>query len=106
MAQRYRHKIVIQTPTESLDDYGEVTESWDTHLTVWASKENVSAGEAFEAGSVVETNTFIFECYYASTVTTDMRISYDSRFFDIEAVENVDNKGRKMRLRATETDSG
>jgi len=104
MAQRYRHQIIIQKPTESGNDYGEVTEAWSTLDTIWASMENAGAGENFEAGSQVQVNDFIFEAYYLSTVTTKNRIKYGDRYFDIEGVENLGNRGRKMRIRATETD--
>lgn len=105
MAQRYRHRIVIETPTETQDNYGEITETWETLLTVWASLDNVSAGELFEAGSQVQQNHFVFELYCDSSVTTECRIKYGTRYFDIEGVENVDNRSRKMRIRAIETDA-
>lgn len=105
MAQRYRHQIVIEKPTESASaGYGEVSSSWSTLITCWASMENRSSGEIFEAGSQVQTNDFVFETYYNSSVTTKHRINYGTRYFDIEGVENIDNKGRKMRIHAKETD--
>jgi len=101
--QRYRHQIVIQTPTESQNDFGEVTESWATLITCWASMESGPAGEAFEAGAIVQQNTYAFEIYYNSSVTTKCRIKYGTRYFDIQSVTDPDGRARKLAIVATET---
>jgi len=102
--QRYRHQIVIQTPTDSQNAYGELTASWATLLTVWAAMESTAAGETLEAGNQVQQNRFLFEVYYNSGITSKCRIKYGSRYFDIEGVYDIDNRGRKMRITAVETD--
>lgn len=101
---RYRHQIVIESPTETTDSYGEVSETWSEVATVWASITPIDATEAFEAGGQVEQKRFTVETYYNSIFTAKCRIKWGSRYLDIQGVNDIDTKQRKMKMTAIETD--
>ena len=97
-----RHRTVIQVATDSVNSYGENTESWATLATVWARFTPKAGREDFEAGSEIQATTYDVEMWYLSTVTTKNRLVYDSRTFEIESITNTDEKNRKMILTCTE----
>lgn len=82
-------------------DFGE---DFTTNATVWASIESV-AGETFFDGVNTETNiTHRFYIRYDASVTAETWVEYDSRRFDILAVEDYD--GRKMFMKLTCAERG
>jgi len=78
---------------------GENEESWGTLATVWGVLEPVTGNEQFEAGNLEQVNQYRVEMWYRSDVTTEERISYLGRTFEIESVVNVDERNRKLVLR-------
>lgn len=99
-----RHPITIQSNTIGRDAYGGLTESWATHFTTRASVNSIGAterqsGDRITADHVYE---FIFRVNPSKSVTPQNRISYDSRTFDIETVENFEEKDHIIRLTAVE----
>ena len=64
----------------------------------------VAAGEIFEAGGQAQSNAYDIEMHYISDVTTKCRVKYGTRYFDIEGITNREERGRRMILRAVETD--
>lgn len=80
-----RHRIVIQTLTLTPNDSGGQTESWSTFATVWASIKpkiikEVNFGQRIEPRIMQE-----IVIRYLAGVDTKMRISFDSRIFEIKA---------------------
>lgn len=98
-AGRLRHRIAIQSASESLDDFGSTTKVWSTDTTVWGHVEPLSGQEKFEAQQVVgEVTHKITTRYYSSGITPDMRLVYDSRTFEILSVIDVREHNRAMEL--------
>lgn len=101
-AGRLRHKIVIETVTEGRDAMGGITESWATHATVRASVEPLIGKEYFAAQAVTTANQVKFRIRYLSTVTTKMRINYDSKIYDIQSIANHRDLNREMVIMGVE----
>lgn len=102
MSGRLRHKIVIQNPSESNGSYGETVTTWGTFATVWASVEPLNGREYFESQQTNAEVNFRFRIRYTASITPKMRISYDSRTFDIISVINVNERDRETVLMAKE----
>lgn len=99
-----RHKITIQTNTQSRDAYGGITDSWATDFVTRASINSIGAGER-QGGDRVTGDSifeFIVRVDPANAITPQKRISFDSRTFDIESVQNFEEKGHYLRITATE----
>lgn len=95
-------RIVIQSTTESVELDGSITDSWATYATRWASiRYAKKASEDYEAGRKTSMYTVIFIVRSDSTtraITKKMRISYDSKIYDIRAINEQATEYRKMYL--------
>jgi len=85
----YNDSIIIQQQASDRGDYGEGdTGAWSTYKTVWAEVEDVSGStdDASEMPVYEDSKSFKFRTFDAPAVTTKMRISYDSRTFEIRSI--------------------
>jgi SPP1 family predicted phage head-tail adaptor len=105
MAQigKLNRRIVIQSFTDAQDDYGQPIRTWATLATLWASIYFKSGNEQFEADQKTALNEVIFTIRYRSDITEVMRVSYDSAFYDIRYIEEVNLK-RYLMLRCLKKD--
>lgn len=81
--------ITIQSATETKDSFGAPIQTWATLASVWAQIKEVRGKEYFAAQAVNSEVDTIFAIRYRSDVTTKMRISYDSKTYDIQSVVEV-----------------
>lgn len=93
-----RHQIVIQKKTLTTDGMGGSTESWATHATVRAAIWPVSATERVANQQIEHEITHKIRIRYLSTVVPSMRISFDSRTFEIVSVVNWEERGISQDL--------
>ena len=94
-----RETIVIQTSSNSQNGYGEVTKSWSTHATRRCMVVQKGGSEGKLAGAIREEADVEFVIRHLSTVTTSMRIVYDSVNYNILRVES-DQRNRTTRMLA------
>lgn len=107
-AGRLKHRITIEQPTNSQSSTGASTASWSTYLTRRASQEPLAGREKLASSEAFFGEAdYRFTMRYTSGVTKAMRISWDSRTFDITAVNHIldPKSGDRMTiLLATEDD--
>lgn len=88
---KMNQRIVIQSVTETRSTSGAVTETWATFATVWAGVEMVDSTSETTEKQMIDRqtvkNTTRFTVRHRSDITEKMRISYDSRIYDILAIE-------------------
>jgi len=70
------------------DAYGAPSGTWATYATRWAEKIDKSGREFFTGGTVGEA-TCMWKTYYIDGLTTKMRISYDSEYYDIIGIKEL-----------------
>lgn len=97
-AGELRHKITIESRTNSQDAYGAVTETWATHVTAWASIEPVTAKEYFEQGKVIGEVTTKITIRYQSGITSLMRVAWGSKIYGIIMVGNTAERNKEIML--------
>lgn len=112
-----RHRVTIEEVTEGRNSFGEVTKTWGTYATRWASIEPVSGREYFQAKRENTENDVRIRLRWdrrMTEVTTKMRVTYgypileespertQTRVFDIEAVLNLREKNREVVLMCRE----
>ena len=101
-AGRLRHQVIIQTPTETNDSQGQAVKPWATFATVHAAVEPLAGREYIAAAQInAETTTKIIIRYLAG-ITQKMRISYDSKIYNIESMKNVGERDRQLELMCSE----
>lgn len=101
-AGRFRHQIVIQKNTPVQSASGAAVESWSTFATVFAGVEPVKGREYFGAGRINAETTHLIVLRWLAGVDETMRIAFDGRVFDIQAVINKDERDRDLELTCVE----
>lgn len=104
-AGNYRHYITIQTTAQTRDAVGGITDAWSTHVNAWASIEPLQVGsrERLDAQKFTAEVTLLVKMRWQDGITPKMRISWDSRTFDILYLLNVEERDREAVLLVKET---
>lgn len=90
-----RHRITIQTMTESKDDEtGKITKTWTDGDDVWAQIIPLSGRELFEAQKIKSNVTHRIKLRYFSDdgLNHTNRFKYNDRIFHIHSVINKNEK--------------
>lgn len=98
-------KITIQSRTETQDAYGQPIMSYSNYATVWAEIYHLTSREYFDAKQTESENTIKFRLRYdkrMDSLNKQMRVSWDSRTFDIDSVVNVNMRNEYIILVCTE----
>jgi SPP1 family predicted phage head-tail adaptor len=102
LAARLKHRVVIQQRVLSADGAGGSTESWSSVATVWAELRARSGSERSFAGKLETRATHALTMRYRSGITSDMRVSYGGRQFNIRRIDNVNEAGVLLELQLEE----
>jgi SPP1 family predicted phage head-tail adaptor len=98
-----RHRIAIQTDTETLDADGGVVHSWATAATRWGSIKPVSGDEKIDGQRFIATTTHLIKIrYYSGTLGASQRLLFGSRVFGILSVTNEFERDRSMLIMCKE----
>jgi SPP1 family predicted phage head-tail adaptor len=100
-----RHRIVIQSMTDAVGARGGITETAATFATRWARAVPLTGNERFAEGRKRATSQVRFELRHLAGVTSKMRVSWDSRLFDILVVVNAEERNRELHLLTEEVET-
>ena len=92
-----KHKITIQSYTETQNDFGEVIKGWSDFKTLYASITPLTAKEFFKSGVFNEV-THKIEMRYTQGIKPKMRVLYGDREFSIESVINIREANKTLQL--------
>ncbi len=101
-AGRLRHRVEIQSFTESQDSSGEPSKTWSTEATVWAAIEPFVGKEAMDAGKIEARMTHKIRLRSRDGLTPDKRIKFGTRIFDIVSAVDVMERNHEMVVMAVE----
>jgi SPP1 family predicted phage head-tail adaptor len=87
-----KRPITIESFTVSTDDNGQEIKTWADLDTVWGKLAYESGGESFEADQRVAKRVVKWTIRYRDDVDETCRIHYDSKYFNIIAIERVHRK--------------
>jgi len=90
-AGQLRHRITIQERAGA---------EWADFAHAWAAKESMTGREDFERGNQLLQDQELtrFRIRYRSGITHKMRVMWGSRAYDIQRIEEPDNKRQEMGL--------
>jgi SPP1 family predicted phage head-tail adaptor len=100
-ARKLMHKVTIQQATDTLDSAGEPIQTWATYATRSAEVMPMGGRETFRLQQYYADATAVIRLRYDSltkAITPEMRVSFDSRIFNIESMINVDELNREIKL--------
>jgi len=101
-----RNLIEIEHNTPTRDVYGGLVDSWSVHKRVWAEVKPVTGSELLKSDQLTSKAVYNIWIRYLATVTTQMRIKFNGRYFNIKNVPLVDERGEKMKLLCEELPDG
>lgn len=81
-------RIVIEVNTPTKDGDAGLVPSWATHVSAWASVKPIGSGEGPRSSAIRSITKFEMRMWYQAGVTQAMRVSWDSRYFDIEGLHH------------------
>jgi SPP1 family predicted phage head-tail adaptor len=93
-----RHRITIETPTETQGRDGSTVRAWNAFLSTRASIEPLTGREYFAAEREQADVSHRIRMRYTGGITHRMRVSFGSRIFEIESVINVGERNRELIL--------
>jgi SPP1 family predicted phage head-tail adaptor len=97
-AGNLRNRITIQQSTPSQDTFGEPILTWATYTRPWAEIKHGSGSEPYSGDQYAAISNVEFKIRYDAGVNERMRISWDSRLFDIIHIDPVFERKRKTVL--------
>jgi SPP1 family predicted phage head-tail adaptor len=100
-----RHKIIFQTATDTSDGMGGFTQSWSDTYTCFAAIWPLRSNERLEAMKMESKITHKIRMRYQPGITSSMRIKFGSRYFQISAPINPDERNRELEILAEEIES-
>ena len=93
-----RHRVELQQRVKSRNAVGEETYSWLTYATVWAAVEPLTGRELYEAQQISAEVTVRVRVRYLKSVSVEHRVLFDSRGFNVNFVQNIEERNRELVL--------
>lgn len=88
--------IIIQSRTETKDASGQGVPTWSNFVTVYADILEVRDEEAVRANQKMGIVELKMRIRYYPSVTTTMRVSYNSNYYNIKGVQELGRKDGMM----------
>ena len=106
----YTKKIEIQEYTETTDEIGNSISEWTTLFKPWAEVNCVGGKEYYAAAEVNSENDMTFKIRYSKKLsdklTSEIRIVYNSKIYDVKHIEDHMEQHRQLIIRAKELNRG
>lgn len=93
-----RKQVTIQVESPTTDNAGGYALAWTNLATLWAEIVPVSGQKIYAAEHLEGHITHQITMRYYAGVTTDMRLLYNSRVFNIRLVRNLEEENRWTEL--------
>jgi SPP1 family predicted phage head-tail adaptor len=100
-----RKRITVLQNTPAQDGSGAPIENWAPYITVWGSISPLTGRELMAAEQVQANISHTVILRWPGTsyaFDSSMRLLYKGRYFDIQAVINLDERNRTLQLTCTE----
>lgn len=91
-------EIVIQSLSNTVDDYGTPVETWTTFATVRAQVLQLSAQEFLRSYGASSETAIIFRIRYLDGVTLAHRVSYNAGLYNVREIKEIGRR-RILELR-------
>lgn len=99
-----RTRVNVQRPATAADAVGQRLPTWETVVARWGRLIH-RQGREQEGSAMLSVATWELTIRYESAlsgITPKWRITTPTQTFDVDAVNNVENKNRELRLTLTE----
>lgn len=101
-AGKLDRRITIEQVSRVADGFGGAqTETWSTFVTVWAAVASMTASERFTSDQKYSSNVKTFTVRYVAGILPTMRILYESAYYRILGIRELEMFGRKRGFEIT-----
>jgi len=100
---KLRFRIEIQKSTPIFDDYNDPVPNWSTIDTKWGDIITLDGSEVWHAGYIQLLNTHMIVMRYNPELTTEMRLKFRGRIFNIKSILHVNERGKETRISVVES---
>jgi SPP1 family predicted phage head-tail adaptor len=102
LATTLRHRIDIKGKEEVSNGAGGFVETWVVLATVWASVDPIKASQHYRYNSTNVDATHHIVVRGGTQITEDQVIVFDSREFEVLAIEDIQERGVYLFITAKE----
>jgi len=95
---KLRHRVALQSFSDTADSYGEAIATYTTYATVWGSIEPLSGKELLNAQQQQAEVTIRIKIRYLSTVTEKDRVLFGDDVYEITSAINKDKRNEFLEL--------
>lgn len=95
---RLRYKVDLQKATDTADGGGGRSQAYSTIAQIFADIRPQSGAEQYRQGKVQDRTTHNIFIRHRTDISTDYRIKYENRLFNIRQIINVDERDRFYKL--------
>lgn len=95
---QFNKRIIFQKFQETEGENGFRQKEWVDFKPVWAMIKTVQGREFFQAAQLQAENIVRFVVRYAAGYSTDMRIDYQGRTFEIQSIINDDEMNKTLTI--------
>lgn len=100
-----RRRVALQSPTDTVDSYGQAIRTWGTYATVWASVVSNPGSEPQSALMQSAVTTYTITMRYRADVLSIHRILYNSLELNIVGLSTIDGLKEHLKITAVEVQS-
>ncbi len=105
-AGQLRHRVAVQSATQTTNDAGDPIRTWSTTAAVWARVEPLSGREAERARAIRADLTHKVTIRGGVTLTPAMRFLFGSRVLNVGHVLDAEERGITLQAYCTEVAVG
>lgn len=91
-------RITIKNFSETTDNFGQQVKSFSTLASVWANVVEKMGGEGEDGDMIAATKKVEFIIRYRTDVNEEMRISYNSNTYKIQAIQSADARKAFLKI--------
>ena len=91
-----RHRVEIQSATGTSDGMGGRSRVFNTLDEVWARITEKTGKEQLSRGKIIDAYSHVMVCRHTPSLTTQARVKYGNRLFNVISVVNMDGRERYM----------
>lgn len=93
-----RHRLALQSPANSQDSTGQVTQVFSTYATAWGSVQPFTGRELLSAQQTQSLTTHRIRLRYTAALEPTHRIVFRGRTFEIDNFINPKEIGQSLEL--------
>ncbi|AFC28393.1 phage head-tail adaptor, putative [Paenibacillus mucilaginosus 3016] len=99
---KYNRRIHILQPVRGEDNEGIPVITWAPIICLWAAVKPLRGREYFQAAAINQENTLRVEIRYRTGITSEMRVQYAGKLYNINAILDPDEAHRELHLMCLE----